>query len=100
MALIRWSEKSILHLEQIYAWIAKDSTRQAKRVVEQIWERTQILSDFPKVGHFWQTDGDAEIRLLYYGHHKVAYRYDPETETVDVLGVYHGRMEFERHVEA
>ena len=97
MALIRWTEKSLLHLEQIHGWISRDSALQAGRIVEQIWQRTQVLSDFPRSGHFWKAEGDAEVRLLFYGHHKVAYRFDPSADTVDVLGVFHGRMEFERH---
>ncbi|HOX50313.1 MAG TPA: type II toxin-antitoxin system RelE/ParE family toxin [Fibrobacteria bacterium] len=96
MALIRWSARSLDHLESIHAWIAKDSVLQAGRMVEQIWERTQVVSEFPRIGHFWQFDGDAEIRLLFYGHHKVPYRYDPRSDAVEILGVFHGRMEFEK----
>jgi plasmid stabilization system protein ParE len=85
-------------MESIHRWIARDSEIQATRILEQIWQRTQILVEFPRLGHLWQEDGSSEIRFLFYGHHKVAYRYDPGSELVEVLGVYHGRMEVERHL--
>lgn len=96
MAVIRWSDRSLEHLKYIHAWISKDSTLQAGRMAEQIWTRTQVLSQFPRLGHLWQSDGTAEIRILYYGHHKVPYRFDPLTDRVEILGVFHGRMEFEK----
>jgi plasmid stabilization system protein ParE len=98
LALIRWTARSLRHLELIHAWILQDSGLQADRIVEQIWERTQVLEQFPRVGHFWQSDGSGEIRFLFYGHHKVAYRYDSKTELVEILGVYHGRMEIESRI--
>lgn len=86
------------HLRLIHEWVAKDSPQQASRLVEQIWNRTQVLESFPRIGHFWQSDGTAEVRLLFYGHHKVAYRYDSDAEAIEILGVFHGRMEFERRL--
>ncbi len=96
MALIQWSERSLDHLEAIHTWISKDSPLQAGRMVEQIWKRSQVLSQFPRIGHFWLADGSAEVRILFYGHHKVPYRYDPGSDLVVILGVFHGRMEFEK----
>jgi len=96
VALIRWSERSLEQLEAIHSWIFKDSPLQAGRMVEQIWERSQILVQFPRIGHLWQLDGGAEVRILFYGHHKVPYRFDPESDQVVILGVFHGRMEFDK----
>lgn len=96
MAVIRWSERSLEQLEAIHSWISRDSVLQAGRIVEQIWERTQVLERFPRIGHLWQIDGSAEVRILFYGLHKVPYRFDPDSDRVEILGVFHGRMEFER----
>ena len=95
MGVIRWSESSLRHLEEIHLWIAQDSAIQASRIVEQIWERTQIFQDNPRIGHLWTADGIGEIRLLFYGHHKVAYRFIHSSKDVEILGVFHGRMELE-----
>lgn len=96
--MIRWSESSLRHLEEIHLWIARDSAIQANRIVEQIWVRTQVLRENPRIGHLWRSDETGEIRLLFYGHHKVAYRFLHSGEDVEILGVFHGRMELENRM--
>lgn len=51
MAEIRWSFEAAQWLQEIYEYIAEDSATAAGKVVDGIYNRVQILCDFPDIGH-------------------------------------------------
>lgn len=91
MAEIRWTEEASDRLKQIHDYIFEDDPKAANSVVLGIYEKAQVLSDFPQIGHLYRVESGKEIRTLLYGHYKIAYMILDE-ETIEILGVAHGSM--------
>ncbi|MDQ7067553.1 MAG: hypothetical protein Q9M40_06050 [Sulfurimonas sp.] len=45
----------------------------------------------------WNIESNNEIRIFLYGHYRVAYLIK-DTETIDILGVFHGALAIERYL--
>lgn len=97
MVNINWTSEAELWLKDIHDYIAQDNPKIAKKVVSEIFNKTQILSTFPKVGYQYQNDTNNEIRILLYGHYRIAYLIK-DAETIDILGVFHGALAIERYL--
>lgn len=50
MAGLTWTDEALHWLEDIYEHIAEDNPAAAARTVEGIYERAQVLLDFPEIG--------------------------------------------------
>ncbi len=57
MAKINWTNEAQRWLEDIFEYIAADNPRAATETVEGVYEKTQILRDFPEVGHRYSASG-------------------------------------------
>ena len=66
-------------------------------VVEGIYESVQMLRQFPEMGHRYDRHPDQHIRILIYGHYRIAYLGKPDGD-IDVLGVFHGALDIERYL--
>jgi plasmid stabilization system protein ParE len=97
MATLTWTREAETWLLDIFAYIAQDNPEAATRVVEGIYERTQVLSEFPQVGHRYQSMEDREVRILLYGHYRIAYLIKSEQD-IDILGVFHGTLDMQRYL--
>ena len=51
---IRWTKEAFLWLQDIHSHISNDSLNIANKVVDEIFEKAQILEDFPKVGYKYE----------------------------------------------
>jgi toxin ParE1/3/4 len=60
-----------------------------------IVDKTKVLARFPEVGHLYQGRPDRPIRILLYGHYRIAYLI-LDDGSIDILGVFHGALEIER----
>jgi plasmid stabilization system protein ParE len=90
MAKLVWTEESVRWLESILEYIAEDDPRAAAETVQGIYDRAQALVDFPELGQRYQ-GSKRNVRILLYGHYRIAYLVKPET--VEVLGVFHGALD-------
>ncbi len=97
MAEIEWTEEAQTWLKDIFDFIANDNPSAAANVVEGIYERAQVLRDFPRIGHRYELVDDREVRILLYGHYRIAY-YVKSEEHIDILGVFHGALEIGRYL--
>jgi len=57
-----------------------------------------VLADFPQIGHPHEALPGREVRLLPYGHYRIAYLIKPD-KNIDILGVFHGAIEIERYIK-
>ena len=96
MAEIRWSQEAEQWLHEIYEYIAQDNLTAAGKVVSGIYEKTQLLGDFPEIGYKYRDEPEGEIRILLYGHYRIAYIFTDDF--VDILGVFHGAMQIENYL--
>ena len=97
MEEIRWTEVAIKWLRNIHDYISEDNPIAAQNVIEGIYEKTQILESFPGVGYKYRNEPDGEIRILLYGHYRIAYLI--KQDAVEILGIFHGSMEIEKYIK-
>ena len=64
MGEIVWTEEAVQWLEEIFEHIAADNPHAATSVTSSIFERAQILRDFPHIGYLYRKEEEGEIRLL------------------------------------
>ena len=50
MAEVRWTAEAQRWLEDIFEYISSDNPQAAIRTVNGIFERTQVLANFPEMG--------------------------------------------------
>jgi plasmid stabilization system protein ParE len=98
MATINWTDESLYWLDEIYEFIAKDNPQAAFRTVDGIYERTQILQTFPEIGHIYENPDNRNIRILLYGHFRIAYLIRPDN-VIDILGIFHGSLDIDRFLK-
>jgi len=97
MAQISWTVEAERWLRDIHDYIAEDNPAAATRVVEGIYESVQMLRQFPEMGHRYDRHTDLHIRILLYGHYRIAYLVKPDAD-IDVLGVFHAGLEIDRYL--
>ena len=98
MAKIRWTSEAEKWLREIYDYIAQDNKNAAQQVITGIYKKAQILKDFPEIGYKYRSEPEGDIRILLFGHYRIAYLIRSK-ELVDILGVFHGAMEIERYLK-
>lgn len=97
MGKVRWTSEAEGWLREIHDYIARDSPAAAARTVQRIYEKGALLADFPDMGYVYRQEEDRPIRILLYGHYRIAYVVKPGRE-VDILGVFHGALDIDRYL--
>ena len=97
MARINWTQEAQTWLRDIFDHIAGDNPGAAANVIDGIYERAQILIQFPRIGYRYEGIVDREVRILLYGHYRIAYVVKAEEE-IDILGVFHGALDIQRYL--
>lgn len=96
MAEIRWTEEAHRWLRDIHDYVAADNPAAAQKVVSGIYEKAQVLRNFPEIGYKYRIEAEGEIRILLYGHYRIAYLLK-STSSIDILGVFHGALDIDRY---
>jgi plasmid stabilization system protein ParE len=97
MAEIRWTDEAATWLEDIYKYIVQESPDGAARVVQGIYDKVQMLSEFPEIGYRYRRTPEGDIRVLLYGHYRIAYLVRTR-DVVEILGIFHGALEIDRYL--
>ncbi len=98
MAQLRWTREAEQWLHDIFDYIALDNPDAAARVIHGIYDKAQTLIDFPEIGYRYRTEEEGEIRVLLYGHYRIAYLLCNSSDWIDVLGVFHGALDIDRYI--
>lgn len=85
---VLWTQTASGHLASIYEYIAHDSARYARRVVDRLTARSRQMGRFPRSGQMVPEYQDPDIREVLEGAYRVIYRVGEED--VRVLAVIHG----------
>jgi toxin ParE1/3/4 len=97
MAEIIWTEEAERWLKDIHDYIAQDNPAAAEKLVSGIYQRAQILLEFPEVGYKYRSEPEGDIRILLYGHYRIAYLITGN-DRVDILGVFHVALDIDRYL--
>jgi len=90
MARLIWSPKSLRQIDEIAEYIAVDSPRQAKRVVQRILDEAERLATFPGSGAVVPEFSDGTVRETFVFRFRILYRYIMDDDVVRIVGVVHG----------
>lgn len=57
---------------------------------------------FPEIGYTYRKEPDGNIRILLYGHYKIAYKkiaYKLKNkDNIDILGIFHDALDIDRYL--
>ncbi len=84
---IKWVRLALNDLEDLTEYIAQDNPDAAKRLVERIWEATQMLKDNPEIGRPGRIVGTRELVI---GETSYLVPYRVKNNVIQILRVFHG----------
>ena len=89
--MVIWSEPAKADLRSIHDFIAHDSLHYAKKVTQDIREKTDALDDLPKLGKKVPELNDDAVRELSLYSYRIIY--EIKSQGVFVLAVAHKRRD-------
>ena len=95
MAEITWTNEAHRWLEDIFEYIAADNPGAAEGTIQGIYERAQVLAQYPEMGHRY-LHSSRNVRIILYGHFRIAYLVKADGN-VDILGVFHGSLDIAKY---
>ena len=87
--MVSWSAPAKADLRSIHDFIAHDSYHYAKKVAQDIREKTEVLNTLPKVGKKVPELNNESVRELSLYSYRIIY--EIKTQGVFVLAVVHKR---------
>ncbi len=91
--MVIWSEPARTDLHSIHDFIAHDSRHYAKKVIQEIQEKTDILDDLPKIGKVVEELNDEAVRELWLYSYRIIY--EIKSQDIFVLAVTHKRQDLQ-----
>lgn len=88
MVKIVWTDFAIQDIDDIGEYIAKDSERYAKIVIQALFESPDLLESYPKAGRIVPEFENKNIRELIRGSYRIVYRI-VDIYRIDILTVHH-----------
>lgn len=87
-----FTEPALQALDNIFAYIARDSPRAATRVVDRIERTAARLGEFPKLGRIKY----GNVRMIGAGRYPFLVFYVVEDDEVRIVAVRHARQRLPR----
>ena len=87
---IIWSPLSIDRTTEIAQYIAQDNPSAAKKWVENLFTKVEILKSSPQSGRVVPETHIDDIRELIYGNYRIIYRL--EEKRISILTIRHGKQ--------
>lgn len=90
--MVIWSNPAKSDLRAIHDFITTDSKYYAKKVIQDIIDRTNILKEYPQIGRNAPEIADENIREIFVYSYRILY--EIKLENVYIIGIIHGRRDF------
>jgi toxin ParE1/3/4 len=78
-------------LKAIHDFIASDSRYYAKKIVQDIIDKTDILHKYPRIGRKLPEIDDDTIREIFAYSYRILY--EIKSENIYILGIIHGKQD-------
>ncbi|HCW09281.1 MAG TPA: type II toxin-antitoxin system RelE/ParE family toxin [Cytophagales bacterium] len=88
MVKLIWTDQAVNDLGSIGEYIAENSEKYAKLTVKKLFERPDILKNFPQAGRIVPEKNDPNVRELIEGNYRIIYEII-STDQINILTVYH-----------
>ena len=94
MAEVIWTIKAYEHIAEIGAFIEKDSSFQARRVIQSIIKETRKLKENIRIGRMIPEVYQDKYRELKVFSYRILYKILNE-DKIAIIGVVHGKRLFD-----
>jgi addiction module RelE/StbE family toxin len=91
---ILWTKLALNRIEEIANYIAEDNPSASQKWKREVYQKTQNLRSFPKMGRMVPEVNRDEVREIFYGNYRIIYRIEPKR--VSILTVRHGKQLLKR----
>lgn len=88
MAQVIWSPSSLLDLDSIAEFIARDSTHYASLFIQSMITHVEKLSEFPLAGRVVPEYGREDLREFIFENYRIVYRL--RGDLFEIAAVVHG----------
>ena len=85
---VRWTIQASENLEEIFDFLERTSSSEyASKVIQNIYKKTEILNQYPKIGQieFRLINRKFEYRYLIFSHYKVIYFLDGDIAIIAMV---------------
>ncbi len=89
MAEVRWTRRSLNHLNEIRLYLTVESPENMSAVVQRIEDMADRLVDFPRLGRIVPLPGRRDVRQIMVGNYRLNYHLGTEDEVL-IVSVRHG----------
>ena len=90
--MVIWADPAKTDLKAIYDFVASDSKYYAKKVVQDIIDRTNIIETYPMIGRKVPEIDDENVREIFAYSYRILY--EIKSEKIYIIGIIHGRRDF------
>jgi toxin ParE1/3/4 len=87
---IIWTERACSDLATVVRYIARHNPDAAENMGYGIYERAQVLLEFPESGSTLPELRDPDWRQLIFRSYRIVYHLNREAKIVEVIRVWHG----------
>jgi len=86
---IVWTVKSSEDIEAIVRYVARENPQAASELGRGIYERVQMLIQFPDAGRVVPEIGQSDWRELIYRKYRIVYHVNQRAEAIEIARVWH-----------
>lgn len=97
MAALKWTPEALRWLEDIHRYIARDNPRAAAKVIDGIVKKAELVANFSGIGTRMRVEPEGDVRMIMYGHYRIAYLCRLDVDVIEVLGVFHDALDIEKY---
>ena len=90
--MVIWADPAKTDLKAIYDFVASDSKYYAKKVIQDIIDRTNIIEKYPMIGRKVPEIDDENVREIFAYSYRILY--EIKSEKIYVICIIHGRRDF------
>ncbi|WP_149239509.1 type II toxin-antitoxin system RelE/ParE family toxin [Dyadobacter sp. 32] len=96
MARIIWSDEARQDLYSIFLKLNSESQSYSKRWINEVFEKTELLLRFPKIGRKVPEINIKNIREVFAGRYRILYNIGVHGD-IEVLAIRHTSRPFTEH---
>jgi len=87
---IIWAPRALADLREIVGYIRRSNPVAAKSFGGRLIAKAEFLAQFPERGKMIQKFQDPQIREVFLGPYRIAYRIISEPPHVEIARIWHG----------
>jgi toxin ParE1/3/4 len=87
---IIWAPRALEDLRDIVSYIRRDNPNAARSFGFKLIEKAEGLASFPERGREIRKFQNPDIREVFHGSYRIAYRIRRDLEQVEIARIWHG----------